>query len=98
MTWSIGAAIRARGLSLVPVEVVSVSATGNHNLCLLHGGKRPVIILIFRRDGVVGIDMAGCSHDAESIEKRYPNAIAMALQQLSAGEGIPRDNTGGTTV
>ena len=84
MTWTVDSPIRAGGLACVPIVEATVSVHGSPGRIAGYGKKRPAIILVFRAEGVTGIDMDGRVHDASAIEQRFPNAIAKAVGRMEA--------------
>lgn len=88
MTWSVDTPMQTGRVTLVPIVETVVSVSGTARLVRGHCRKRPVMFLVFRSDGVTGVDLAGRLHDEAEIERRFPEALARAAEVLSWDAGF----------
>lgn len=87
MSWSIDTPVRTGSFTCVPIVDTCVSVDGVGHRIAAHGKKRPVLILVFQENKVAGVDLDGLRHDLDDIERRYPEAIAMAAARLARDAG-----------
>lgn len=83
MTWSVDTPMRAGSVTLVPIVEIVVSINGGSHSVIGQGRKRPLMFLVFRKDGVTGVDLHGKLHDEAEIERLFPEALARATAELA---------------
>ena len=85
MSWSLDRPTRAGGITCVPIVDMVATVNGGLSHIAVHGGKRPVLILVFSQGEVDGIDLSGRRLDVKTIEARYPGAIKRAEALVAEG-------------
>ena len=83
MNWVVDTPARVDGVACVPIVETRVTVSHRGRFIAGHGEKRPVMILVFRGDGVSGFDLGGRMYEAEEIEQRYPQAVSKAAALLA---------------
>lgn len=86
MSWTVDTPVRTGDFTCVPIVDTCVSVDRAGHRIAAHGKKHPVLILVFRDDRVTGVDLGGRSHAPDEIERRYPDAIAMAAARMVRNE------------
>ena len=86
MKWSVDTPIHIGPFRCAAIVEIDVATHSSGPALLVHGEKRPVMVLVLQRDDVIGIDVNGHRCEREEIEHRYPRAIAQVRQHL----GKPR--------